>query len=52
MPYTPLPDDELVARLLIDTWTLATGKTPPCDVPLHELTKEELIDFWSDDRFD
>ena len=52
MPFTLLSDDELIARLLIHTWTLTTGKTLRCDVPPHELTEEELIDFWSDDRFD
>jgi hypothetical protein len=52
MPFTLLSDDELIARLLIHTWTLATGKTLRCDVPPHELSEEELIGFWSDDRFD
>jgi hypothetical protein len=52
MPFTLLSDDELIARLLIHTWTLTTGKTLRCDVPPHELTEGELIDFWSDDRFD
>jgi hypothetical protein len=50
MPFMLLSDDELIARLLIDTWTLITGKTLRGDVPPHELTEEELIDFWSDDR--
>ena len=52
MPFILLSDDELIARLLIHTWTLATGKTLRGDVPPPELTEEELIDFWSDDRFD
>jgi len=52
MPFILLSDDELIARLLIHTWTLTTGKTLRGDVPPHELTEEELIDFWSDDRFD
>jgi hypothetical protein len=52
MPFTLLSDDELIARLLIHTWTLATGKTLRCDVPAAELTEEELIDFWCDDHFD
>jgi hypothetical protein len=51
MPFTLLSEDELIGRLLICTWTLATGKKLPRDVPPHELTEEELIDFWSDDRF-
>lgn len=52
MPFTLLSDDELIAQLLIHTWTLTTGKTLRGDVPPHELTEAELIDFWSDDRFD
>jgi hypothetical protein len=52
MPFTLLSDDELIARLLIHTWTLTTGKTLRCDVPPHELTEEELIDFWTDEHFD
>jgi hypothetical protein len=52
MPFILLSDDELIARLLIHTWTLTTGKTLRGDVPPHELAEEELIDFWSDDRFD
>jgi hypothetical protein len=52
MPFILLSDDELIARLLIHTWTLATGKTLRSDVPPHELTEEELIDFWSDNHSD
>ena len=52
MLYPPLSHDEFVARLLVDIWTLATGRTLRCDVPPHELTTEELIDFWSDDHLD
>jgi hypothetical protein len=48
--YQPLSHDEFVARLLVDIWTLATGRTLRCDVPPHELTAEELIDFWADDH--
>lgn len=51
MIYPPLSHDEFVARLLIDIWTLATGRTLR-DVPPHELTAEELIDFWADDHLD
>ena len=50
MPFVLPSDDELIARLLIHTWTLTTGKTLRGDVPPHELSDEELIDFWSDDR--
>ena len=52
MPFTLPSDDELITRLLIHTWTLATGKTLRGDVPPHELAEEELIGFWSDDYFD
>lgn len=52
MPFALLSDDELIAQLLIHTWTLAAGKTLRCDVPPHELTKEELIEFWTDEHFD
>ena len=44
--------DELIARLLIHIQTITAGRTLRCDVPLHELTEEELIDFWSDEYFD
>jgi hypothetical protein len=52
MPFKLLSEDELIALLLIHTWTLITGKTLRCDVPPQELTEEELIDFWSDDHLD
>ena len=51
MLYPPLSRDEFIARLLVDIWTLATGRTLR-DVPPHELTAEELIDFWADDHLD
>jgi hypothetical protein len=49
MIYPPVSHDEFVARLLIDIWTLATGRTLR-DVPPQELSAEELIEFWSDDN--
>jgi hypothetical protein len=52
MPFTLLSDDEFIAQLLIHTWTLITGKTLRSDVPPHELTQDELIEFWYDDSFD
>jgi len=42
-------DDELLARVLITNWTLATGRTLRTGVPLHALSAEELIGFWADD---
>ena len=52
IPFTLLSEDELIAELLIRTWTLTTGKTLRYEVPLNELTEEELIDFWTDEHFD
>jgi hypothetical protein len=43
-------DDELLARLLITSWTLATGRTLRAGVPPHLLSEEELISFWADDH--
>ncbi|KAB8189658.1 hypothetical protein FH608_039430 [Nonomuraea phyllanthi] len=34
---------------LLTTWVLATGRTPPAGRP-DDLSAEELIDFWADDR--
>ena len=41
-------DDALMARLLIVTWRVTTGRTIR-DVPPCELSEEELINFWADD---
>jgi hypothetical protein len=43
-------DDELLARLLITRWTVATGRTLPAGVPPHLLSEDELISFWADDQ--
>ena len=43
-------DDELLARLLITSWTLATGRTLRAGVPPHLLSEDELISFWADDH--
>jgi hypothetical protein len=43
-------NDELIAFLLINTWTLTSGKMLRRDVPPHELGEQELIDFWADDE--
>jgi hypothetical protein len=37
-------EDELLARVLITSWSLNTGRTPP-----PSSTEEELIRFWADD---
>lgn len=41
-------DDEIIAYLLIGTWALATGRSLPSDIPLDQLSEQELIDFWAD----
>lgn len=41
--------DELLARLLITNWTLATGRTLRAGVPPQLLSQAELISFWADD---
>jgi hypothetical protein len=43
-------DDEILARLLIISWTLATGRTLRGDVPPQMLSAEELISFWADEQ--
>lgn len=45
----PCPADEHLLVTLLTTWVLATGRTPPAARP-DDLTPEELIDFWADDR--
>lgn len=52
MPYVHLTEDDLVARLLIHTWMLTTGRTLRSDIQPHELAEEELINFWADDYLD
>jgi hypothetical protein len=49
--HAALDDDELLARLLITSWTLATGRTLPDGVPPALLSEDELIAFWADDQF-
>ena len=41
-------DDELLARVLITSWSLATGRTLRGAEP-QTLTEDELISFWADD---
>jgi hypothetical protein len=45
-------EEDLLAFLLIHTWTLITGRVLRSDVPLEELSEEELIAFWADDHID
>ena len=42
-------EDELLARVLITSWSLATGRTLRGVAP-QALTEEELISFWADDK--
>lgn len=40
-------DDDMLLLLLISTWELHTArKASPC--PLAEMTRDELIEYWSD----
>ena len=43
-------DDADLARLLITSWMLATGRALRADVPPHLLSQDELITFWADDQ--
>jgi hypothetical protein len=43
-------EDELLARVLMTSWSLATGRTVRAGVPPQSLTEEELISFWADDQ--
>ena len=42
-------EDELLARVLITSWSLATARTLR-GVPPQSLTEDELISFWADDH--
>lgn len=43
-------DDELLARVLITSWELATGRVLRGDVPPPMLSASELLDFWADEQ--
>jgi hypothetical protein len=43
-------EDELLARVLITSWSLATGRTLRSGVAPQSLTEDELISFWADDK--
>lgn len=45
----PANHDELLAQVLITSWSLTTGRTLR-GVPLQSLTEDELISFWADDH--
>ncbi|MFI0445909.1 hypothetical protein [Actinomadura sp. 6N118] len=40
-------EDQHLARLLMTTWALITGRAVP-DGPPSRLTGQQLIDFWAD----
>ena len=42
-------EDELLARVLITSWSLTTGRTLR-GAPPQSLTEDELISFWADDH--
>jgi hypothetical protein len=42
-------EDELLARVLITSWTLATGRILRTGAPPRSLSADELISFWADD---
>jgi len=42
-------EDELLARVLITSWSLATGRSLRGVAP-QALTEDELISFWADDK--
>jgi hypothetical protein len=43
-------EDDLLARILITSWSLATGRTLRADAAPQSLSEEELIRFWADDQ--
>jgi hypothetical protein len=43
-------EDELLARVLVTSWTLATGRTLRAGVPPQSHSADELISFWADDQ--
>jgi hypothetical protein len=43
-------EDELLARVLVTSWTLVTGRTLRAGVPPRSHSEEELISFWADDE--
>jgi len=47
--YRP-DEDELLARVLITSRSLATGRTLCAGVAPQSLTEDELINFWADDQ--
>jgi hypothetical protein len=42
-------EDDVLAAVLVATWSLTSGRTLPPGVRPDELTEEELLWFWADD---
>jgi hypothetical protein len=49
MAYAAHAEDDTLVLLLVSTWELCTGRTLR-SAPASELTEDELIEFWADDR--
>jgi hypothetical protein len=49
-PMRQANEDELLARVLITSWSLATGRTLRPGIAPELLTEDELISFWADDQ--
>jgi hypothetical protein len=43
-------EDELLARVLVTSWTLATGRTLRTGVPPPSHSADELISSWADEQ--
>jgi hypothetical protein len=43
------PDEEQLARMLVLMWSAVSGRTLDPEVPLDQLSVDELISFWADD---
>ena len=47
----PAADSAVVALILFTTWAARTGRVLR-DVPVSELTADELVEFWADDQLE
>lgn len=43
-------EDELLVRVLMTSWSMATGRSLREGISPHSLTEDELISFWADDQ--
>jgi hypothetical protein len=43
-------EDDLLARVLITSWSMATGRSLRDGINPRSLTEDELISFWADDQ--